>query len=88
MSAAEAAYQRCINPSCAATFGVAEVLHTCPRCDGLLDVAYEWDRLEAFSIKQPFAGDGGMADCGPGCVKSLITTTRWENFSIFPCHKQ
>ncbi len=47
MSAAEAAYQCCINPSCAATFGVAEVLHTCPRCDGLLDVAYDWDRLEA-----------------------------------------
>lgn len=39
------AFQRCIYPDCAATFGVDEVLVACPRCGGLLDVAYEWDRL-------------------------------------------
>ncbi len=42
---AEHAYQQCINPDCAATFGVLEVLVSCPRCGGLLDVKYDWGRL-------------------------------------------
>jgi threonine synthase len=40
-----AAFQRCISPDCAATFDVAETLTGCPRCGGLLDVDYDWDRL-------------------------------------------
>jgi len=39
------AYQCCINPDCAATFGIDEALFACPRCGDLLDVLYEWDRL-------------------------------------------
>ncbi len=39
------AYQRCINPDCAATYDVAEPLFGCSACGDLLDVAYEWDRL-------------------------------------------
>ena len=39
------AHQVCINPDCAATFAVDEVLFNCPKCDSLLDVAYDWDRL-------------------------------------------
>ncbi len=38
-------YQRCIIPSCGATLGVEDTSFTCPRCGGLLDVAYDWDRL-------------------------------------------
>ncbi len=41
----EAAFQRCINPSCAATFAIAEVHVACPKCGSLLDVAYDWSRL-------------------------------------------
>ncbi len=40
------AYQKCINPDCAATFDVGEVLQGCPRCGNLLDVMYEWERVE------------------------------------------
>src|SRR5271170_2644095 len=40
-----AAFQRCINPDCAATFDVAQVLMACPRCNSLLDVAYDWTKL-------------------------------------------
>jgi threonine synthase len=38
-------FQRCINADCAATCGVDETAFQCPRCGGLLDVAYDWDRL-------------------------------------------
>ncbi|MGL4464383.1 MAG: threonine synthase [Planctomycetia bacterium] len=43
----DTAFQQCINPDCRATFGVEEVHFTCPRCDSLLDVTYDWDRLPA-----------------------------------------
>ncbi len=45
--AAEAAYQQCLNPSCAATFGIDEAHFSCPRCGDLVDVVYDWDRLPA-----------------------------------------
>jgi threonine synthase len=31
---------RCINESCGATFGIEEVLYNCPKCGGLIEVAY------------------------------------------------
>ena len=39
------AYQQCINPACAATYDVGRVLVSCPECDALLDVRYDWDKL-------------------------------------------
>ncbi len=39
------AYQICINPDCRETFSTHEVLFDCPKCDSLLDVEYDWDRL-------------------------------------------
>jgi threonine synthase len=38
-------FQRCINPSCSATRDVSDIAFLCPRCGGLLDVAYDWNRL-------------------------------------------
>ena len=40
----ETAFQRCINPACAATFGVSEILTACKTCGSLLDVDYDWNR--------------------------------------------
>ncbi|MBA4067668.1 MAG: threonine synthase [Isosphaera sp.] len=42
---ADLAFQRCIDPSCRATVDLADTSFQCPRCGGLLDVAYDWDRL-------------------------------------------
>ncbi len=42
---ADRAFQVCINPDCAATFGITDVLFSCSRCGSLLDVGYDWDRL-------------------------------------------
>ncbi|MBN1589687.1 MAG: threonine synthase [Pirellulales bacterium] len=39
------AYQQCIMPDCAATFSVDETYAACPKCGHLLDVLYDWDRL-------------------------------------------
>jgi threonine synthase len=40
------AFQRCINPACAATFGLELTAFACARCGSLLDVAYDWNRLK------------------------------------------
>ena len=39
------AYQRCISPSCRATYAIDEIRVACDRCGSLLDVSYDWDRL-------------------------------------------
>lgn len=38
-------FQRCIHPTCAATLPVDDTSFTCPKCGGLLDVVYDWNRL-------------------------------------------
>lgn len=42
----DTAYQMCINSACAATFGIDEILFSCPQCGNLLDVKYRWDDVE------------------------------------------
>jgi threonine synthase len=39
------AFQRCIHPHCGATADLTDTSFACPKCGGLLDVAYDWDRL-------------------------------------------
>jgi threonine synthase len=41
----DAVFQRCIDPGCAASAGIEDTSFCCPRCGGLMDVAYDWDRL-------------------------------------------
>ena len=42
----EIAFQKCIDPACAATYSVDQVLVACPKCRNLLDVDYDWDRAQ------------------------------------------
>jgi threonine synthase len=39
------AYQECINPACAATFDIGQVLVACQKCGSLLDIRYDWAKL-------------------------------------------
>lgn len=39
------AYQKCINPACGATYSVDQVLIACRKCGSLLDIAYDWSKL-------------------------------------------
>ena len=43
----ESVFQRCIHPHCGATVALDDTSFQCPRCGGLLDVAYDWNRLPA-----------------------------------------
>ncbi|MBI3653697.1 MAG: threonine synthase [Acidobacteria bacterium] len=45
---------RCIEDHCRATFAITERLYTCPNCQGLLDVAYEFDKPLADEWKALF----------------------------------
>ena len=40
------AFQRCIHPQCGATADLSCTAWTCAKCGGLLDVAYDWDRVQ------------------------------------------
>ncbi len=40
------AYQMCINPDCGARFDTGQALFECPKCGELLDIRYDWDRIE------------------------------------------
>jgi threonine synthase len=50
----DAVFQRCINPACATTAGVDDTSFVCPACGGLMDVAYDWDRLRPPSSLRQF----------------------------------
>src|SRR4051795_9336009 len=39
------AFQQCINPDCAATYGIEEVHVACAKCGSLLDIQYDWSKL-------------------------------------------
>jgi threonine synthase len=45
--ASSAAFQRCIAPTCRATYGIEELHVACAKCGSLLDVEYDWNRLAA-----------------------------------------
>ncbi len=42
---ADIVFQRCIDPRCGGTAALDDVAFACPKCGGLLDVAYDWDRV-------------------------------------------
>ncbi|MFO0866784.1 MAG: threonine synthase [Gemmataceae bacterium] len=41
----ELVHQRCINPACGGTQSPEDTSFQCPKCGGLMDVAYDWNRL-------------------------------------------
>lgn len=66
----EIAYQECIDPTCRATFGVEQVLVSCPACakqgrQSLLDISYDWSRamvpksLSSFEHRWMTKGESG-----------------------------
>ncbi len=41
-----AAYQKCINPACEAEFDTNQAIFKCPKCGDLLDIRYDWNKVE------------------------------------------
>jgi threonine synthase len=44
-SMSDLAFQRCIDPRCGAAADLGDTSFQCPRCGGLVDVAYDWNVL-------------------------------------------
>jgi threonine synthase len=51
----DSAYQKCINPDCAAEFDCAASLFKCPKCGELLDTQYNWDKIAVPNKLSDFA---------------------------------
>ncbi len=45
MNKTDAACQKCINPLCGAEFDCGQTMFKCPKCGGLLDIWYDWDKI-------------------------------------------
>ena len=41
----DAAFQKCIAPSCGATYAIDDVKVACTKCGSLLDIRYDWSKL-------------------------------------------
>jgi threonine synthase len=50
----DAAYQTCINPNCDTKLSVEETHVACPTCGSLLDLSYDWDRVNVPSSLREF----------------------------------
>jgi len=48
------AFQRCINPRCAATYEARSVRTSCDKCGDLLDIDYQWGRAAVPSSLKEF----------------------------------
>ncbi len=51
----DAAFQQCINPNCNAQFSCSQAMFKCPECGELLDVRYNWDKIEVPSRLSDFS---------------------------------
>mgnify|MGYP001576994074 CR=1 FL=1 len=51
----DTAYQKCINPACGAEFDCGQALFKCRACGELLDIRYDWDRIEVPGKLSDFA---------------------------------
>ena len=49
------AYQKCINPACAAEFDTGQSFFKCPKCGELLDIRYNWNKIEVPKKLSDFA---------------------------------
>ena len=58
----ETAFQKCINPDCGAQFDCGQAIFKCPACGELLDIRYDWDRIEVPGKLSEFARRWGTRD--------------------------
>jgi len=55
MSANDVALQKCINPNCGAEFSCDEAYFECPKCSELLDIRYDWNKIDVPANLSDFA---------------------------------
>lgn len=83
------AFQRCINPACDARFPVDQVLVACPRCNNLLDVAYDWSGFRHrdwsyFELRSSTRGTRGTAGGSEASPSALDFSGVWRFRDLLP----
>ena len=58
------AYQECINPDCGSRFDCDQALFKCPDCGELLDIRYDWDKIQLPVKLEYFAKRWATRDAG------------------------
>lgn len=81
----EPAFQKCINPGCANTFDVAQVLVSCPKCGGLLDIRYDWEKLP--KIKGLSFFEHRWSTKGVGVEGTLDFSGVWRFRELLPFYR-
>lgn len=72
------AFQRCISPACGKAYALDEIHLKCEDCGQLLDIAYEWDRIEVPQSLHAFDGlTGSVQD-------PRIRSGVWRFHSLLP----
>ena len=79
------AFQQCINPSCAATFDVGQVLVACTRCGSLLDIRYDWAKLPM--IKRLGFFEHRWSTKGTGVEGRLDFSGVWRFRELLPFYR-
>ena len=81
------AFQQCMNPACAATFSVDEVHVACSKCGSLLDIRYDWDKLQVPKSLSEF--ESRWATKGTDTSGRLDFSGVWRFRELFPFfHKE
>lgn len=80
-----AAYQKCINPACGATYGVEEVIVACRRCGSLVDVEYDWGKLPP--IKSMGGFEHRWSTKGIGVEGRLDFSGVWRFRELLPFYR-
>ena len=72
------AFQQCVFPDCAARYDLLEVRTACDACGGLLDVAYDWERLPVPRRLADFEQKWGRRS-EPACLSGV-----WRFHELLP----
>ncbi|MGA3066767.1 MAG: threonine synthase [Tepidisphaeraceae bacterium] len=81
-----AAFQKCINPGCGATFDVERVIVACPQCGSLLDVQYDWKKLP--TIKGMGFFEHRWSTKGIGVEGRLDFSGVWRFRELLPFYRE
>ncbi len=77
------AFQQCIDPDCAATYALDEVLFSCRKCGALLDARYDWDRCEVPKSLSFFAERWSTVGRGPKAIADYSGVWRFRELLPF-----
>jgi threonine synthase len=80
------AFQKCINPACAATFEIDKVMVACSRCGALLDICYDWAKLP--KIKGLGFFEHRWSTKGVGMEGRLDFSGVWRFRELLPFYRQ